>query len=57
LEKLSKQTFGKLTFSSGGASKPHRSKYIVVVDRFVQLPRFELHLFSSLLLQAASRLL
>jgi hypothetical protein len=25
----------KLTFSGGGASKPHRSKYILVVDRFV----------------------
>jgi len=27
--------FGKPTFPGGGASKPHRSKYIVVVDRFV----------------------
>jgi len=49
--------FQSLLFPGGGASKPHRSKYILVVDRFVQLPRFELHLFSSLLLQAASRLL
>jgi len=25
----------KLAFSGGGASEPHRLKYIVVVDRFV----------------------
>jgi hypothetical protein len=24
-----------IAFSSGGASKPHRSKYILVVDRFM----------------------
>jgi hypothetical protein len=26
---------GKSCLSGGGASKPHRSKYILVVDRFV----------------------
>src|SRR5204863_5714607 len=32
-------------FPGGGASKPHRSKYILVVDRIVQLPRLWLHPF------------
>ena len=34
-----------LLFPGGGASKPHRSKYILVVDRIVQLPRLWLHPF------------
>jgi hypothetical protein len=32
-------------FSGGGASKPHRSKYIVVVNRIVQLHYLWLHPF------------
>jgi hypothetical protein len=31
--------------SGGGVSKPHRSKYILVGDCFVQLPRLWLHPF------------
>src|SRR5437588_10033366 len=32
-----------LAFPDGGTSKPHRSKYILVVDRFMKLPRPWLH--------------
>jgi hypothetical protein len=46
-----------LLFSGGGTSKPHRSKYILVVDRFQKLPRFWLHIPLFLLYKAACRLL
>jgi hypothetical protein len=43
-------------FSGGGASKPHRSKYILVVDRFQKLPRLSLHTLLFPLCKASCRL-